>query len=552
MRGCSGWVWPVWPVWPVWVVPCLLISVSASRALLKCHCSADVCGPEAPFCSTRQGGRCLSEMRRLPDGTLRESHRCLDPQFLIPPNRPFMCEYNKKRRDYVNKCCKNEDFCNFNLVSPPPVFKPEVATPPSPTVEDYPPLFMALASLPVAVLAILAAFIIASRFRKTAANGNKSDKFFNCCGKGNYHEVDLRSLDGAASTSASAKLSSYSENNSTLTEYFSTSGFSSSGSGLPLLVQRSVARQITLKESVGAGRFGEVWKGQWRGESVAVKIFSSIDEKSWFREVEIYQTVMLRHDNILGFIAADNKDNGTWTQLWLVTEFMENGSLYDFLNFNAVTDSNVTLKMLLGIATGLNHLHTEIVGTRGKPAIAHRDLKSKNILVKNNGVCAIGDLGLAVRLDSVTGQVDLPQTGKVGTKRYLAPEVLDDSMNTHDFESFKRADVYALGLVFWEICHRCFLNGSTINDYRSPFSEMVGPDPSLEEMRKIVCVDNARPFIPNIWYSHPNMSILAKVMTECWYPNAASRLATLRVRKTLKSLSEENDQDLIKSVKCVV
>ena len=27
---------------------------------------------------------------------------------------------------------------------------------------------------------------------------------------------------------------------------------------------------------------------------------------------------MLRHDNILGFIAADNKDNGTWTQLWLV------------------------------------------------------------------------------------------------------------------------------------------------------------------------------------------------------------------------------------------
>ena len=31
------------------------------------------------------------------------------------------------------------------------------------------------------------------------------------------------------------------------------------------------------------------------------------DESSWFREVEIYQTVMLRHDNILGFIAADNK-----------------------------------------------------------------------------------------------------------------------------------------------------------------------------------------------------------------------------------------------------
>jgi hypothetical protein len=47
--------------------------------------------------------------------------------------------------------------------------------------------------------------------------------------------------------------------------------------------------------------------GQWRGEEVAVKIFSSRDEKSWVRECEIYQTVMLRHDNVLGFIAADNK-----------------------------------------------------------------------------------------------------------------------------------------------------------------------------------------------------------------------------------------------------
>ena len=33
----------------------------------------------------------------------------------------------------------------------------------------------------------------------------------------------------------------------------------------------------------------------------------------------------------------------------------------------------------------------------GKPAIAHRDIKSKNILVKKNGTCCIADLGLAVR-----------------------------------------------------------------------------------------------------------------------------------------------------------
>ena len=81
-----------------------------------------------------------------------------------------------------------------------------------------------------------------------------------------------------------------------------------------MLVQRTIARTIVLQETIGKGRFGEVWRGKWRGEDVAVKIFSSRDERSWFREAEIYQTIMLRHENILGFIAADNKGVRT---LWI-------------------------------------------------------------------------------------------------------------------------------------------------------------------------------------------------------------------------------------------
>jgi len=67
-------------------------------------------------------------------------------------------------------------------------------------------------------------------------------------------------------------------------------------------VQRTIAKQITLIRSVGKGRYGEVWKGKWRDENVAVKIFFTTEEVSWFRETEIYQTVMLRHENILGKI----------------------------------------------------------------------------------------------------------------------------------------------------------------------------------------------------------------------------------------------------------
>ncbi|KAG8572178.1 hypothetical protein GDO81_011962 [Engystomops pustulosus] len=312
---------------------------------------------------------------------------------------------------------------------------------------------------------------------------------------------------------------------------------SGSGSGLPLLVQRTIARTIVLQESIGKGRFGEVWRGKWRGEEVAVKIFSSREERSWFREAEIYQTVMLRHENILGFIAADNKDNGTWTQLWLVSDYHEHGSLFDYLNRYTVTVEGM-LKLSLSTASGLAHLHMEIVGTQGKPAIAHRDLKSKNILVKKNGTCCIADLGLAVRHDSATDTIDIAPNHRVGTKRYMAPEVLDDSINMKHFESFKRADIYAMGLVFWEIARRCSIGGIH-EDYQLPYYDLVPSDPSVEEMRKVVCEQKLRPNIPNRWQSCEALRVMAKIMRECWYANGAARLTALRIKKTLSQLSQQ-------------
>lgn len=71
---------------------------------------------------------------------------------------------------------------------------------------------------------------------------------------------------------------------------------SGSGSGLPLLIQRTLAKQISLAECIGKGRYGEVWRGIWHGENVAVKIFFSRDEASWNRETEIYRyTFALQH-----------------------------------------------------------------------------------------------------------------------------------------------------------------------------------------------------------------------------------------------------------------
>lgn len=201
---------------------------------------------------------------------------------------------------------------------------------------------------------------------------------------------------------------------------------SGSGSGLPLLIQRTLARQVTLAECIGRGRYGEVWRAIWHGENVAVKIFFSRDEESWKRETEIYSTVLLRHENILGYIGSDMTSRNSCTQLWLITHYYQLGSLYDHLNSVQAVSQQQMMTICLSIASGLVHLHTEIFGKQGKPAIAHRDLKSKNILVKVNGQCVIADFGLAVTHTQQDGSIDIGNNPKVGTKRYMAPEVLDE------------------------------------------------------------------------------------------------------------------------------
>lgn len=275
-----------------------------------------------------------------------------------------------------------------------------------------------------------------------------------------YPHCFLRTSTGT-STGSSIGIKSFpvldsgSYSDPSLTELLEDSG---SGSGLPLLIQRSISGQITLQNLIGKGRFGEVWKGEYKGDDVAVKIFHTKEELSWFHEVEVYQTCLLRHPNILRFIAADNRDIALQMQLWLITEFCELGSLFELLTRQSF-DQDTALKLCFTAACGLDHLHTEIVGTQGKPAIAHRDLKSRNILVKADYSCCIADLGLALRYEQSTNVFKEPPRTTVGTKRYLAPEILAENIAVRNFESFTRSDIYSFGLVMWEIGRRAECNG---------------------------------------------------------------------------------------------
>jgi len=408
------------------------IANGQSSPLLKCACDPRYCSSRT--CLT--DGVCFASLKRSsPDGAVDAVLRCVDRQFLIPPGRPFVCEHNLRRNHtYVNKCCHDRDMCNERLNLTLADRWPEDddtkiirqwRNKPS-QQEDKPPsardremdddmpwervvVIITLGTCSVTFVLFLASLVVVRTRRKpvnvqvpqppdataryrtaSGVSGSSSDRGAQCCpllpSTHVYNEVESCETgssglppstirDYLSSSSGRATSGVYSGGPSATSGGSISAGShsesSGSGSGLPLLVQRTVARQISLGKVIGQGRFGKVWKGSWMGNSVAVKIFSSVDERSWFREVEIYQTVMLQHPNVVSFIAADNRDDGTWTQLWLVMEHVELGSLHDFLQTHTLTDEQM-LRMCASVAMGLSHLHVEIRGTHGKPAIAHR------------------------------------------------------------------------------------------------------------------------------------------------------------------------------------
>ena len=237
---------------------------------------------------------------------------------------------------------------------------------------------------------------------------------------------------------------------------------SGSGSGLPFLVKRTIARSIVLGDPIGGGRFGQVYVGKYQGEKYAVKKFFSKDEQSWFHESDMYNSVNLRHENILSCFATDMLSNNGVTELWLITQYYPRGSLFDELHREPFSALN-TMKLILSACRGITYLHTELSGTQGKPSIAHRDIKSKNILVKNDDTCCIADFGLAIVKNSNRPTFNTPENLRQGTKRYMSPEILSESINICNFESFLRSDIYSFGLVMWEICRRCKDGGTSIN-----------------------------------------------------------------------------------------
>ncbi|KAK8900194.1 hypothetical protein M9Y10_002517 [Tritrichomonas musculus] len=254
--------------------------------------------------------------------------------------------------------------------------------------------------------------------------------------------------------------------------------------------------EIELGKQIGNGQSGVVKIGKIikTGEIVAVKILHrralTSPELESFRR-EIYSLSVLIHPSLIDFKGYTEE-----SPFYIVTEYMENGSLFDVLRKNpkALTP---TLRSLIAydVALGIEYLHDR--------KIIHRDLKSLNILLDGNYKAKISDFGM------VRTKTQGPMTGLIGTAHWMAPEVLMSSPYYNE-----KVDVFSYGILLWEL-----LTGDMPYKNMSPGNITIG-----------VIQGTLRPPLPS-----DTPPKLAELIQKCWNQDPTKRPSMKRVVSYLKN-----------------
>jgi serine/threonine protein kinase/ABC-type branched-subunit amino acid transport system substrate-binding protein len=203
---------------------------------------------------------------------------------------------------------------------------------------------------------------------------------------------------------------------------------------------------LVLKDRIGRGASGEVYKALFRGTEIAVKkIVTSNVSKDIIEAFELEVAVMcgLRHPNIIMFMGSCY--DTTTQEMLLCMEFMGRGSLNDVIhNPNILLSYEMKLHLATQAAQGMNFLHMS------SPPIIHHDLKSHNILLDDKWNARISDFGIAkLKEESRTVRSEGGAVGhSIGTIYWTAPEALDGQ------DATEKADCYSFGIVLWEVFHR--------------------------------------------------------------------------------------------------
>uniref|UniRef100_A0A0D9W9B0 non-specific serine/threonine protein kinase n=1 Tax=Leersia perrieri TaxID=77586 RepID=A0A0D9W9B0_9ORYZ len=259
--------------------------------------------------------------------------------------------------------------------------------------------------------------------------------------------------------------------------------------------------ELELKERVGAGSFGTVYRADWHGSDVAVKVLTDQDVgeaqlKEFLREIAIMKRV--RHPNVVLFMGAVTK----CPHLSIVTEYLPRGSLFRLINkasAGEMLDLRRRLRMALDVAKGINYLHCL------NPPIVHWDLKTPNMLVDKNWSVKVGDFGLS----RFKANTFISSKSVAGTPEWMAPEFLRGE------PSNEKCDVYSFGVILWELL-----------TMQQPWSGL-----SPAQVVGAVAFQNRRLPIPQ-----DTVPELAALVESCWDDDPRQRPSFSSIVDTLKKL----------------
>uniref|UniRef100_A0A7N8Y7B1 LIM domain kinase 2 n=1 Tax=Mastacembelus armatus TaxID=205130 RepID=A0A7N8Y7B1_9TELE len=210
-------------------------------------------------------------------------------------------------------------------------------------------------------------------------------------------------------------------------------------------------------EILGKGFFGQAIKVTHKatGEVMVMKELIRCDEetqKTFLKEVKVMRS--LDHPHVLKFIGVLYKDK----KLNLITEFIEGGTLKDFIRDMDPFPWEQRVSFAKSIASGMAYLHSM--------SIIHRDLNSHNCLVKLDNTVVVADFGLSRLIveEKVKPPPEKPSTKKRGFRRFdrkkrytvvgnpywMAPEML----NGKHYD--EKVDIFSFGIVLCEIIGKVY------------------------------------------------------------------------------------------------
>jgi len=217
---------------------------------------------------------------------------------------------------------------------------------------------------------------------------------------------------------------------------------------------------------LGQGGMGIVYRARQRelGREVALKLLwargadASALEERFLREARAL--ARLAHPNIVGV-----HDFGrAGEHLYLVLELVEGVSLRQALQGGHLEPAQA-LRIVSETCAALQFAHDQ--------GVVHRDIKPENILLDTAGRVKIADFGLARVLATEPSGARLTREGQaMGTPQYMAPEQIERPLAVDH-----RADIYSLGVVFYEL-----LTGELPLGRFPPPSRKVALDVRLDEV----------------------------------------------------------------------